>query len=293
MNCIILNRLAYKLRKIQSILKGIFLFKIKGLNMVKGILHSAASMLIIERKQEAIANNMANLNTTGFKKADLFQQALIDVSSKNELDWLYGGGELNLNGLKIQFKQGAFENTDNPFDVAIEGSGFFVIETPQGLRYTRNGHFTRNADSFLTTETGDSVLDENFQRIRVNGDTFQVLEDSVILNESPSDESVQAIARGGEGVPRRTKFLLVSFENLNDLIQEGNSLFKLKEAGKQPVPAQAVTLYQGRLETSNVNPLQEMVEMIKEYRIYEANQKAIQSEDATLEKAVNQVGRVG
>ncbi|MCH8980788.1 flagellar hook-basal body protein, partial [candidate division KSB1 bacterium] len=178
------------------------------------------------------------------------------------------------------FSQGPLEGTNRPLDVAISGSGLFSVETPDGEAYTRDGRFTLNQEGLLITVDGLPVLGEGGP-IEIN-----LLENSaaeILINGSGE------ILIDGNVID---KLKIVSAQNPADFSKIGSNLFQLRE-GIEATPLENVELKQGFLENSNVDSVSEMVAMIDLMHQYEVGQKMIRSQDAILQKAANEIGRVG
>jgi len=253
--------------------------------MVKGLHTAALGMLPKTIKMDVIANNIANVNTTGYKKSNLFQRELIKadlVGKDKELsDPIYKIPET----FDIDFSQGRIEETKNTLDVAIEGEGFFVIDTENGLKYTRNGNFTLSNDSALITNDGHKVLGEGGE-IYIP-DLHKVSIDQLTITK----EGNLFLGRN-----KIDKLQVVSFpENEighNVLKYEGNNLYTAPdEYSYESVNSRNYNIHQGFLETSNVNVLDEMVQMIHLNIAMQIDQKVIKTQDASLQQA-NDVGKL-
>jgi flagellar basal-body rod protein FlgG len=245
--------------------------------MVNGIYTARNGMMLLQEMMDNTANNLSNANTTGFKKSLMASIAQVDIRRNDELK-LHQDEEHQMSENYIDYSQGSLLLTENPFDLALEDSGFFEIVTPNGVRYTRNGSFTRNAMGDLVTMQGNRVLSEDGMHIN--------LEDS-------SDFFVSASGRVYADGKEVAKLSIVDFANKRtELGREGYNLYYSK-TGEVPERILNTTVKQGFLESSNVNVVNSMVEMIRFQRNYEANQKSVQSEDDTLNKAVNDIGKVG
>ena len=259
--------------------------------MVKGLYTAYTGLRNEQRRLDVISNNIANSNTTGYKKMGVtslsFSQELaVRVDDDSDGYLVKGIGDVSL-GVKIgetytDFSQGGFRETGNAYDVALEGDGFFTISTTdksgtEHIRYTRDGSFTVTRDGYLVTKDGDFVLGTNNQRIQIPGaDTADVSMDS--LGNVYANEALVG------------RLQIVDFQNKDALSLYGENMFEaLPEAGM--VASTALTR-QGYLETSNVNVINEMVSMITITRAYETNQKMMQTIDSTLDKAVNEIGKV-
>ncbi|MDD6330897.1 MAG: flagellar basal-body rod protein FlgF [Clostridium sp.] len=259
--------------------------------MVKGLYTAYTGLRNEQRRLDVISNNIANSNTTGYKKMGVTSQSFsqelaVRVDDDSDGYLVKGIGDVSL-GVKIgetytDFSQGGFRETGNAYDVALEGDGFFTISTTdksgtEHIRYTRDGSFTVTRDGYLVTKDGDFVLGTNNQRIQIPGaDTADVSMDS--LGNVYANEALVG------------RLQIVDFQNKDALSLYGENMFEaLPEAGM--VASTALTR-QGYLETSNVNVINEMVSMITITRAYETNQKMMQTIDSTLDKAVNEIGKV-
>lgn len=232
--------------------------------MIRGLFASASGLLAAQDMQDVTANNLANMETSGFKKDRVLTESFANMyMNRFEQGESHPVGPLgpgvSARYTYTDFREGFFQYTENPLDFAIEGDGFFVLETPEGVRYSRDGAFSLDEAGFLVNQSGFRVLDENGEHIFVEGE--------VDANQ----------------------LLVVSFENPQEMSKEGNGLFFApEEAG---VPEEGVGfVHKGYIEKSNVNAVWEMTRMISAVRLFEAGQSAIQAQDETLEKAVNQVG---
>ncbi|MBN1983829.1 MAG: flagellar basal-body rod protein FlgF [Chitinivibrionales bacterium] len=244
--------------------------------MIQGITIANQAMNALLQKQELIANNLANTNTTGFKQSNLFVSAL-QKSLHDDALQPYINREVAQDEVFIDYRQGVMKQTGNSFDVMIQGSGFFSVMTPQGVRYTRNGNFSMDRDSFLVASDGSKVLGRDGY-IRFTGQQPVVIhENGEVLQENETKGFIT----------------IVDFKKPYEFTREGSGYFKPLTPDTPVVNSPGFVLRQGFLEGSNVNAIYNMVAMISAMRIYEADQKALIAQDQTLEKAVNTVGRVG
>jgi flagellar basal-body rod protein FlgG len=278
--------------------------------MLRGIYTGASGMIAQETRLDTVSNNLANVDQTGFKK-DLtvfkaFPDMLIRRVSNDGLGIVPAGsydtmplvGKLGtgveVNEVYTQFTQGSLSRTENPFDLALDGRGFFAVQTERGERYTRNGAFTVNQDGILMTHNGYPVVGEN-GIVRVQQNNFIVNErGEIIVNNALSREPRDAVSMANNDwsdpiVLDRLK--LVEFEKPRELKKEGDSLYRETEFSGPPLPVNELKVEQGFLEKSNVNIIREMVDMIEVQRSYEANQKTVQTHDGTLGRLINEVGR--
>jgi flagellar basal-body rod protein FlgF len=227
--------------------------------MISGMYNLIDGSMTQQLRFETIANNMANSNTNGFKKDILSFSEALETQSNSSTD----------------FSQGPIKFTGNEFDVALSSKGFFKIGTSNGLRYTRDGAFSTNAQGVLVTGNGDTVLGENGP-IAVEGGEVHIGRDGqVVVN----NESVD-------------KILVVDFDEPQLLRKEGGSYYSYQGESKGISSVPDAEIQHKYLESSNVNATQEMVEMIETYRAFESVEKAIQSIDKLTSEMVNEVGSV-
>ena len=247
--------------------------------MIRGLYSSASGMLASNTKQNAISNNLANLDTAGYKKGMNVQHSFTD-ELKYRLDENYtpignAGRGAGISHTALDHSSGEYKETGNQLDWAIEGNGFFAVETPRGIRYTRNGDFTLNNQGQVVTQEGYLVRGEQ-GILQVPPQTENVnVQDNVLMADGAEVGTVE----------------IRDFAERGGLEREGDSLFRwTPEAGDDFVAEGRVA--QGFLEGSNVNPVEEMTKMIENSRKYQADQRMIQAHDETLQQAVNEVGRV-
>ncbi len=233
--------------------------------MIRGLYTAASGMLATGRELDLITNNLANVNTTGYKKVGATRKSFSEMlfyrlegGRKEQVLGSLSSG-VQLAEAYTDFKNGNLRKTGNRLDFALRGNGFFAVQTPRGVRYTRNGNFTLNEGGEVVTKQGFPVLNQDNQPLN--------LENIDELN-------------------------IVDFDDRKWLTREGANLFRADQrAGLKQ--AEDYTLLYGYLEDANVDVIKEMVNVIQANRLYEANQKVIQGFDSTLEKVVNEVGRLG
>ena len=261
--------------------------------MVRGLYTAWTGMANEQKRLDVIANNMANADTTGYKKQGVTSQSFDDelpIRIHDNTSYTTVNrriGNMNL-GVKIgetyhDFSQGSLRETGNTYDLALSGDGYFTIQTTnkQGVtstKYTRDGSFTVNTDGYLVTKDGDYVLDTNGRRIQIPG--------AQTATNVAFDQNGNVIVNG------QTVAVLgiASFANPQGLLLYGENMYEATEAAG--LRASTAVVNQGYLEMSNTNVIEEMVDMITITRAYEAGQKMIQTVDNTLQKAVNEIGRV-
>jgi len=244
--------------------------------MIRGIYTNAAAMISLQLRQDVTANNVANANTTGFKKDGVFRKYLIDhdtILKQNATDFR---SIEDVDGVITNYAQGQVDVTSNPLDVAIIGDGFFVVQTPQGERYTRNGNFQIDQNGYLVTGTGYFLKGVTGDPIRLAGGNVHIGNDGTV---SVNGNLVGILQ-------------IVDFAKPYKLNKMGDGLFEAAPGSATPMGADRISLRQGCLERSNVEVVEEMVNIIKTSRDFESNQKSIQMQDTTLDRAVNDVGRV-
>jgi len=218
-------------------------------------------------KNNVIANNLANINTIGYKKDFVFFDALSEqVKNRN--------GE----NQSVDLTQGELKETSNPLDLALSGKGFFAVEREDETLYTRQGHFRLDNDGMLRTADGGLVLGENGPVVVIG------------KNIKPKDIT---ITRQGE-IYADDAFIdrlqIVDFEDKNQLQKIGQNFFRaMPQAEAQE--AEQVEVHQGFLEGSNVNPADEMIQLIEVQRQFESIQRMVRSLDDVFRSAANQVGK--
>ena len=248
---------------------------------------AAAGALACEKRLQIISNNLANANTVGFKmdrgKMKLVNPAdLPSASAGNPADLAASRAHLFWNNFSMytDHSNGALKQTDSDFDLALVGKGFFCVQTPDGVHYTRKGDFTLNSDGVLVTRNGWPVLGEGGEI------TIKSTENPHKYAKFAVDEQGN-VAVAGKQVDR---LRIVDFPELNRLSKAGDTLFKPPAAGPAETKAENVRVSQGFVELSNVDSVKMMTEMIEVLRGYETYQKIIQSVDKTYSQAINQVG---
>lgn len=235
-----------------------------------------ARQAALRRQMDMVANNIANVNTTGFKgEAPLFTDYLIDVPTK---DRAFGDKVAYVQDLGTvrDYSEGQMRQTGNPLDVAIHGNGYFMVETPDGEFYTRNGQFKLNEDGQLVTSTGDAVLSDARQPI-----FFAPTETDINIAQDGSVSTENGIV---------AKLGIVNFEDQQALRKTHSGLYKTTD-DNQPENVTDVTVAQGMLEGSNVQSIVEMTRLIEIHRSYSNVQKMIDVESDRISRAVNEISR--
>ena len=270
--------------------------------MLKGLYTAHTGMLNEQNRMDVLANNLANAATTGYKKEGTTSQAFDDVlaykiKDESEAANLPRRIGVNTPGVKIgenytDWSEGSFQETGNTFDLALSGTGFFTVEFKSkgqynrlmgydaeagatSIKYTRDGTFKLDTNGYLVTADGDHVMGTNNQYIRLDPlKTTNIDENGNIYQDD-----------------RRIATLRITdFEDYNYLEKYGENYYQPVDGAT--TKAADTKVYSGYLETSNIQVVEEMVNMITIQRAYESNQKLIQTYDSSLEVAVNQVGKL-
>jgi len=283
--------------------------------LIRGWYTGASGMRAQQWRLDTVANNLANVDTDGYKKDVAALKAFPEMLIRRQDDdgvYLHPFGSadaapiigkmgtgVELNKLFTNFDQGALKETTSDFDIALDGRGFLSIATPYGERYTRNGSFVLGKEGFLETKEGYPVLGENGP-IRVKANNFQVDKNGrVWVNAAYPDEPDVMVGRETnlwEEPVLLDTLKIVDFDLDIYLEKQGSSLYRESEySGPATIIPEGSRpkVFQGFLEASNVDPVVEMVQMIEVNRAYEANQKVIQSEDSALGTLINQVAKFG
>jgi len=235
--------------------------------MIKGIYEAGRSLDGKMKSMEIIANNLANVNTTGFKRGIPFSEVINqygDVQVKSVTD----------------YQQGNSVETKNPLDLYLNGNGLFAVQTANGVELTRNGKFTISEDGYLTDENGNHVLGKNGE-INLDGKMFG------------NNKSI-TIAKDGEikvGDTPVDKLLITKLDKSRDIEKVDGSHLVYKDGPFEELPDNEYEIQQGYLEESNSNPITELETMIKISNDYQTNQKMVQFLDESLGQA-NEIGKV-
>ncbi|MBI5643127.1 MAG: flagellar basal-body rod protein FlgF [Deltaproteobacteria bacterium] len=235
--------------------------------MDRGIYVALSGVVLQEKRLEVLTDNLANVNTVGFKKQKpLFEDSMPDV---------YGARTFAMMDKVVNdMSQGITEKTDRRLDVAIKGDGFFAVNTNNGPRFTRDGSFTLGTDGTLLSREGNPVLGEK----------------GVIKLTSP-DVAIDAQGDIREKGAVIDRLKLVKFTNSMELKREGN-FFVPMDGIKESGVGTGTQVEQGYVEVSNVNAIRAMTTMIEAMRSYETSTKMIQTMDDITRKAIDEVGKV-
>ena len=245
--------------------------------------------LAYEKRLQIISNNLANSNTVGYKQ-DHGQFKIPDIKGTTVDPFLntenidISQAELFWNNFKVytDHSNGSLKNTGNDLDMALVGKGFFCVQTPDGIHYTRKGDFTLDGDGTLVTRNGWPVLGESGEiKVDSSGNPAQHKKFSV-------DESGNIYVDGNQA----DRLRVVDFPQPYNLIKVGETFFKSPDNGAGPIPSEKSKVSQGFIELSNVDGVKMMTEMIEVLRGYESYQKIIRSIDDVNSRAINEIGNL-
>ncbi len=220
-------------------------------------------------KLTAVANNLSNASTPGFKSQIIrTEESVLKNKENKSVSFVKSGGIVR------DLTDGPIKSTGNPLDVALTGRGYFMVATPSGLRYTRNGQFIISENSMLTTASGQAVLNQSGSEIAMPHDLKQIsiAEDGTLSN--------QGVSFGKLGV--------VTFADENALASEGSTLYKTSQ---DPTPALQFRITQGAVEDSNISPIQESIRLMEILRLFENAQKVIDQYEDLQKKTLNASSR--
>lgn len=266
--------------------------------IIRSLESAANGMIALMDMNDNTANNLANVNTVGFKRGALKFQDIMESSiySQNESVLRSGNdsrylGDISVGSRSMQFvhdfSQGALEKTTNPYDVAIEGDGFFKVQDLDGgISYTRNGSFIVNNDQYLMTKSGEYVLDIHNRRIRMVPEDYdpEMVRDrtEIIIGESGNIE----MNSYNQKWPMQT-IGIFDFSDKDDLFEIGEAKFVPRNIVNNPeLRAEKFSLQQGMLELSNSSVINEMINTITTSRNYESLTKVVSTNNELLSVAV-------
>jgi flagellar basal-body rod protein FlgF len=238
--------------------------------------------MILQRELDVTANNIANAETTGFKVESLM------TASDPQTPLGAIGGSLPIqfavdNGMARDFSQGKLTQTGAPLDLAIEGQAFFTISTAGGDRYTRDGRFTTNPQGQLTTQSGDPVQAASGGSITLNpqGGPPLIGRDGTVSQSIPGQTTESVVG----------KIAIVHFDSLAALSKQGNGLYT-NTSSSSPQPAPDAYVHQGMLESSNVQPIIQITELVRITRAYESISQMISSTSDLSNQSIQRLGAV-
>jgi len=244
--------------------------------MNSGMYSALSGNIAAMKRMEIISNNLANVNTPGFKKDKMLFESML-AGAANPPAVPQGSTAdpiLQKENVFIDYAQGPVAQTGNPFDLSIDGDGFFVVNTPDGQAYTRQGNFRLSADGTLVTADGFPVMGQN-GAIRIQGSHVEIDAKGVVTVDGNSAGTIN----------------MVDFPKPYNLSKSAGALFTSADPQVTPQAAKG-ELRQGHLEGSNVETISEMVQMIETSRYYEACSKVIKGYDDIAAKAATEIGRL-
>jgi flagellar basal-body rod protein FlgF len=253
--------------------------------MENTLLIGLSRQTVLRRELDLVANNIANLNTTGFKSdGAVFAEYL----QSNARDSAFAAGDRRMSFVQDSMtwhdlSQGGLQRTGNPLDVAIEGDGFLVVQTPRGERYTRNGALQLNAQGQLVTTTGDAVLGEN------GPVQFAPTDRDIVINPDGTIRVREGTANADSG---RGRLRIVSFANPQRLLKDSATTFSAPEGMLPAPPAIGTRIQQGAVEKSNVRAVVEMTRMIELTRAYGEVAGILQQQGELRKNAIDRLAEV-
>lgn len=229
---------------------------------------SISRQAALQRDMDAVANNIANVNTPGYKaERMMFSEYLVRPQKNVPLSFVQDRGMMR------DLSEGPLTKTGNPLDLALTGDGYFMVDTANGQRYTRSGRFQLDANGQIVDERGEPVLGDGGQPIVIPSGTTQIS----IAPDGTISADTDVIGKIG----------VVTFADQRSMKRQAYGLYA---TAAPPTPASSQThVMQGMLEESNVNAIQEMTNMIEISRAYTANEQVLQNEDDRIRRAISQI----
>lgn len=266
--------------------------------LLRGLATASNGMKALIEQNDLTANNIANVNTVGFKKANLvfkniYEATVMDKTGQGQNLETRALGDLSVGSqvekLTYDFSQGALSRTGSTFDLAIEGDGFFKLRSVDGdVSYTRNGSFTLNNESYLVTKDGEYVLDASNERVKIDTKETKMRSNNDII----IGDKGEIIINGGSTPVTLQTIGVFDFSNKEDMTCIGGSKFKPTDATtNRELKSEKFAVQQGALEMSNANVVTEMISTINTSRNYEALAKTVKDSGDSLSRGL-QVGRV-
>jgi flagellar basal-body rod protein FlgF len=247
--------------------------------MDNSLLVSLSQQLAAYRAMDVIANNLANVSTPGFKReAAKFEEYVAMMRPAEGQKGMQPVSFVKDAGLIRDSGQGNIEQTGATYDLAISGKGYFAVQTPAGLRYTRDGHFSLDGNGNLVTSQGYVVQGD--------GGAITITPNDGSINIAP-DGTVSSVVNGVGN--QLGKLKVVDFPDDTQLAKQGSNLYA---TGQTPTPPAVVNIRQGALEASNVQPVIEISHMIEVMRAYEATANLSKSQEDMMRQAIERLGQV-
>lgn len=231
--------------------------------------------IALSRQMDVVANNVANLNTAGFKAESLlFEEYLMPTASYEEGDT--GREQLSYTqdwATIHDFSEGAITQTGNPLDVAVQGEGFLTVSTPAGDRWTRTGTLKIDNTGLLVTNEGYPVMSEGGE---------------IRFGDADTNIAIDATGTITTDAGNKGRLRLVEFDEPQILAREGNNLF----SGGEPLAAENTQVVQGAVERSNVSGVQSIAELVRVQRAYESIASMLEKQDKMRSQAISTLGRL-
>ena len=246
--------------------------------MIKGLYTASNGMIPRMTQQDAVANNLANMSTSGYKRSNMFMRELI--TADNALDRVLGRERSQVTEYHLtDFSQGEFNPTNNKFDIALNGPGFFKVRDDQGaMFFTRSGQFKLDNNGYLVNKDNMFVLNDRFAPMQIRGDEVEISGNGDIIVDGAYFQTIGL-----------SDFSQNDYSSLEGV---GAELFRNNGDIQEIRSSEATAFMQGYLEDSNVKSIDEMVKMIEIHRMFELGQKTIQIQDQSLQRVVTEVGVV-
>jgi flagellar basal-body rod protein FlgF len=242
--------------------------------MDNSLLVSLSQQLAAYQSMDVIANNIANVSTPGYRREEpTFHEYVAHLRPSETQKGMQSLSFVEQTGTIRHMAQGALESTSAPFDLAINGKGYFVVQTPGGERYTRNGHFTLDADGQIVNEDGYPLQGE--------GGAITIAADDGDIHVG-----TDGVVSGRNG--QIAKLRVAGFNREAEMTKEGASLYATSETPTTPADFK---ISQGALESSNVQPVVEISHMIEIMRAYQATATMTQSHEDLLRQAIDKLGQ--
>lgn len=245
--------------------------------MNTGMYSAISGSLAAMRRMDLISNNLANINTPGFKKDKMsFEELLAGNANPPAVpQGTTADPILQKENVYIDYAGGPISQSGNPLDLALDGDGFFAVTTPQGTAYTRQGNFRTSGDGTLVTVDGFPVQGVGGTAIKIQGSRVEIDGKGGVMVDGTEAGTIK----------------VVDFNKPYTLTKAGNALFVPSDPQAAP-QASSAQIQQGHVEGSNVESISEMVQMIETNRYFDACSKVIQNYDAVASKAANDLGKV-
>ena len=247
--------------------------------MDNSLLVSLSQQLAAYRSMDVIANNLANVSTAGYKRETAkFEEYMMQVAPSEGQTGPQTVSFVKDAGSSRDLSQGNIQDTGATYDLALNGKGFFAVQTAQGIRYTRDGHFSLDGNGQIVTEQG-----------------YALQGDGGAITVTPNDTNIQVSKDGTvsstvNGISNPIgKLQILDFADGTRLTKLGDNLYNTDQS---PIAANGITIRQGALEASNVQPVVEITHMIEVMRAYQATASLSQSQEDLIRKAINQLGQI-